>query len=165
MNIIIDLFLYFDSLTAIVIHTILLLGIVGFVASYFVSKLPILPVVGQIDVTSKVLFGIAPIATILRVVSAALFLIGLYYEGGLAAKEKLDGDIRVLQHKVKIAEDDAIKLNEELLNKSEVKIVYIREKTKEVVQSIEQNKEQINKSCEVDSTAIKILNYAAKKQK
>ena len=154
-----------DQLTVISIHLLFFVGIIGFISSYFVSKIPVIPYVGQIDFVSTKVFGIAPVATIIRIMSIIVFLIGLYYEGGLAAKERYENQIALLELKVHHSEMKSKDLNQMLEKKIEPEIVYVEQKKRTMTEIVQKNKEVIDRECKLDPLTIKILNSAAKSEK
>lgn len=135
-----------DHLIAQAIHAILILGVVGFVASYFVSKLP---AIGSYAIPLKVIFFL-------------LFICGIYFEGSIQTEKEWRNRVAEMEEKVKLSEEKSKEANTVIQTKIVEKIKKVREVEFKIVEKIKEVEKMIDAKCELDPAVITILNDAAK---
>lgn len=145
--------LFFSSFTSelltMIVHTIFIVGLLATVASFFISKIPLLSIY------------IMPI----RMISAVFLIAGIFFEGALSNEQKWKQRTVELEAQLKVAERSIEELNETLKTKQKEKIRVITKTKVEVQEKIKVVKEIIDVKCpEVAPEAVDLLNSAAKNQ-
>lgn len=135
-----------DHLIAQAIHAVLILGVVGFVASYFASKLP---AVGSYAIPLKLIFFL-------------LFIGGVYFEGSIQTEKEWRSRVAEMEEKVKLSEAKSKETNTIIKTKIVQKVKKIREVEFKIVEKIKEVEKLIDAKCELDPAVITILNDAAK---
>ncbi len=134
------------SIWATLVHLFVVIGMTGFVASYFIKNIPF---VTQYNLP-------------LRIVCAILFVVGVFFEGTLYNEKVWKERVLVLEEKVKVSQlqsDNANKELQKLLDDNNQKIkdvqIAIQDRIlKEIV--------KLDSVCVVPPEAISILNDAAR---
>ena len=129
-----------------VFHIMLLVGLLGIVASFVLKFIPFVSLYQM------------PI----QVAAILLTVVGVYFEGGISEEAKWQARVNELQAKVSAAETKAAEANTQLEATIAAKnrdIVAAQAATND---SIRRLADKINKTCVVDSDAISILNQAAR---
>ena len=127
-----------------IFHLILLLGLLGLSASFFLSYIPF---VSQYRLP-------------IQIAASILIVIGVYMEG--AINNNADWEARVAELKLQVAKAEAdsananTKLTEALAN-SQAKIAVTQETTKKAIQK---NAPVINQTCKINDISIKLYNQA-----
>lgn len=130
-----------------VFHLILVVGVLGLIASYFFKFVPFIT-------TYRIQ---------LQVVSIILTVLGVWYEGGIAKDREYRERIAELKLQVAQAEKAAAEANAkiEYVYVDRIKVV---EKIKyEVLNSIRESSSELDANCVISPKAIEILNKAAGK--
>lgn len=135
-----------DHLITQAIHAILILGAVGFVASYFASKLP---VIGSYALPLQLIFFI-------------LLVGGIYFEGSIQTEMEWRNRVAEMEEKVKLSEEKSKEANIVIQTKIVEKVKKVREVEFKIVEKIKEIEKQIDAKCELDPAVITILNDAAK---
>jgi len=135
-----------DHLITQAIHAALLLGVVGFIAAYFASKLP---AVGVYAIPLKLIFFI-------------LFIGGVYFEGSIQTEKEWRRRVAEMEEKVKLSEEKSKKVNTIIKTKIIEKVNNIREVEFKIVEKIKEVEKLIDAKCDLDPAVISILNDAAK---
>jgi uncharacterized membrane protein len=138
-----------DSFFAFVAHALLIAGIIGLVACFFLRYIPI---VGRYEL-------------IVKIISAILLAVGIYFQGGLAVEQKWQERVKELEIKIKIAEEKSKQENVKIVEKVVTKIKVQKEYVEVVKKEIEVNKNDINKDCTVNDKAIELYNKALEEAK
>jgi uncharacterized membrane protein len=138
-----------DSFFAFIAHTCLIVGIIGLIACFFVRYIPI---VGRYEL-------------IVKIISAILLAVGIYFQGGLAVEQKWQERVKELEIKIKIAEEKSKQENVKIVEKVVTKIKVQKEYVEVVKKEIEVNKNDINKDCTVNDKAIELYNKALEEAK
>jgi uncharacterized membrane protein len=138
-----------DSFFAFVAHACLIVGIIGLIACFFVRYIPI---VGRYEL-------------IVKIISAILLAVGIYFQGGLAVEQKWQERVKELEVKIKIAEEKSKQENVKIVEKVVTKIKVQKEYVEVVKKEIEVNKNDINKDCTVNDKAIELYNKALEEAK
>lgn len=133
---------FFPSL---VIHLILLSGVLLFLASSFLAMIPF---INQYKIPGQIL-------------GAILAAIGLFYEGGLSYKEKMDkefANMKIQMEKFKGLSESQNVTIEHLLNK---KIDVIHDKGNTIIKYLETDGRKYDKACTIPQEIIDAHNRAA----
>lgn len=138
-----------DTLLLWVINIILLAGIIGTVAGFFVKFIPFvntyrLPV---------------------QVVSIILLALGLYFKGGYGVEMEWRDRVRELESKVREAEAKSETANAVIQTKIVKQVEYIKDVQYVVQEVIKEQAVVIDAECKVSPVAIDILNAAARNEK
>lgn len=138
-----------DSLLAFVVNTVLILGIVGFTASFFFGYV------------AKYLPQLVPYRMIIQIVSIVLLVAGVYFKGGQAAEMQWRERVAELEAKVAIAEQQSKDANEQIKTVIVEKTKVIREQQVVYKEKIKEVEKKIDAQCKVLPEAVDILNQAA----
>jgi len=142
-----------DSFLIWAINIILLLGVVGTVASilfkFLITYLP----------------SIIPFRLLLQVVSVILLVLGVYLKGGYAVEAEWRARVAELEAKIAVAEQQSKDANAQLQDVMKQKNKVIKEKQIVIQTKIKEVEKRIDAECRVDSEAVKILNEAARSSK
>lgn len=139
-----------DSLLAWVVNTVLILGVVGFTASFFFGYV------------AKFLPQLIPYRMVLQIVSIVLLVAGVYFKGGQAAEIQWRERVRELEGKVAVAEQQSKEANTQLETKTKEKVKVIHEKQIVIQEKIRDVKVSIDSQCKITAQTVDILNEAAK---
>jgi hypothetical protein len=137
------------SIWATLVHLFVVIGMAGFVASYFIKNIPF----------------ITKYNLPLRIVCVILFVVGVFFEGTLYNEKVWKERVLVLEEKVKVSQlqsDNANKELQKLLDDNNEKIkdvqIAIQDRIlKEIV--------KLDSVCVVPPEAISIINDAARNKK
>lgn len=138
-----------DSVLLWFINIILLVGAIGFIASYFAK---LIPFVTQYRIP-------------VQIISVVLLVCGVYLKGGYGIEMAWRDKLRVAEEKAKIAEEKSKELNANLDAEVKKKKEVIKENTIVYRDRIVKQKEIIDKECKVPQVALDILNDAALNRK
>lgn len=139
-----------DSLLAWFVNTVLILGIIGFAASFFFGYV------------AKYLPQLIPYRMIIQIVSIVLLVSGVYFKGGQAAEIQWRERVRELEAKVAVAEQQSKEANEKLSEKVKDKVKIVKETQIVVQEKIKTVQVQIDSQCKITAQSVDILNEAAK---
>jgi len=135
-----------DSFLLWVINTILLVGLVGTLSSYFIRFIP----------------PLFPYAGLIKTIGIVLLVAGVYFRGGYGVEMEWRARVAEVEAKVAAAEVKSKEVNT-VIQKVYVDKVKIVTDTKIVIQEKIVEKEKIiDAECKVAPEAISILNEAAK---
>lgn len=139
-----------DSWIQLAVHIIFGLGVAGLVLTWLIQNI--------FNHFTKLL----PWIKTIRWVSIVLFIVGLYFEGGIGVESEWRARVAQLEAKIKVAEQQSKDANDKLKNQvaSKVKIIKINSASNK--ESIAQNKEVIDAECGLNDKAINIYNNAVK---
>jgi hypothetical protein len=132
-----------------VFHLMLLVGVLGLVAGFFLNSIPF--------------FGTN--AQAIQVAAILLTVVAVWYEGGIAKDAEYKDRIATMELKISKAETQAVEANARLAEqmlKEQARIKDITESNKKRLQELAG---QLNKQCSVNQGVIDILNDAAKNRK
>jgi hypothetical protein len=135
----------FAEITEFFTHTIFVVGVLGIIAGFVLSFIPIL---------NRYKFPI-------QVISILIFAWGVYLEGGLAQEKKLKQKIAELEVKLKDAEIRASKVNTKIVKEILTKREVIREKGEDIIKYIDREVVHYDKTCPIPESVIKAHNAAA----
>lgn len=135
-----------DSFLLWVINTILLVGLIGTLSSYFIRFIP----------------PLFPYAGLIKTIGIVLLVAGVYFRGGYGVEMEWRARVAEVEAKVAAAEAKSKEVNT-VIQKVYVDKVKIVTDTKIVIQEKIVEKEKIiDAECKVAPEAISILNEAAK---
>lgn len=125
-------------------HLLVLAGVLGLVASLFLS---IVPLVKQYKLP-------------LQVISIVVLVVGIFFEGSIYNEKVWLDRVKELEEKVQIAEQKAKEENVRIETKVVERVKVVKEKVDVIKKEIEIKKELINKDCVLSDTAIEMYNRA-----
>lgn len=134
------------SVWAILVHLMVLVGMAGVIASYFIKNIPFIT---QYNLP-------------LRIGCLVLFVVGVFFEGTIYNEKVWKERVLLLEEKVKVSQLQSDNANKELQKFLE----YNDQKTKELQTAIQgrivKESEKLDSVCIVPPEAISILNDAAR---
>lgn len=139
-----------DSLLAWFVNIVLILGIIGFAASFFFGYV------------AKYLPQLIPYRMIIQIVSIVLLVAGVYFKGGQAAEMQWRERVRELEAKVAVAEQQSKEANVALEQKTQEKVRVVRETQVVVQEKIKSVQVKIDSQCKITAETLDVLNEAAK---
>jgi hypothetical protein len=131
-----------------VFHLLVLVGVLGLVASLFLS---IVPLVKQYKLP-------------LQVISIVVLVIAIFFEGSIYNEKVWLERIAELEKKVAIAEEKSKQENVRIETKVVERIKVVKENVDVIRKEIEIKKELINQGCELSDTAIVMYNRAVENE-
>jgi hypothetical protein len=138
-----------DALLALIINTILITGIVGFVASLF------------FDYVVRWLPVVAPYHLLIKVVSVVLMVTGVYFKGGYSVEMAWREKVSELEAKIAISEQQSVVVNEKIVTVYKDRVKVVKETQIVVQEKIKEVEIIIDSECKVAPDAVDILNEAA----
>lgn len=139
-----------DSLLAWFVNTVLILGIIGFTASFFFGYV------------ARYVPQLIPYRMIIQIASIVLLVAGVYFKGGQAAEMQWRERVRELEAKVAVAEQQSKEANEQLNTKVKEKVKVVKETQVVVQEKIKTVQVQIDSQCKITAETLDVLNEAAK---
>jgi hypothetical protein len=142
-----------DSFIQFIVHTILLAGIIGCVATFYFAN--------------KILRAWPPLAVYYKtaqIASVILLVSGIYFEGGYSAEMQWRERVAEVEAKVSEAEQAAKVANDKLDKKNAGKVKAIREKQVIVKQYIDREVTKYDATCPIPAPVVKAHNAAAKNE-
>ena len=136
-----------DTFLIWIINLLLIGGLIGMVVGFLGSKLPF----------------VSSYATAIKLVSIAVFCIGLYWKGGYSVEQDWRERVAQLEEKVKDAEEKSQQTNVVIETKIRERTKRVVETRERIVEKIKEMEKVIDAKCELDPAVISILNEAAKK--
>lgn len=133
-----------DSLITIIVHTIFVIGVIGFFIGSFASKFPFISTYGNI----------------VKIVAGILLIAGLYLEGGIGVEQEWRSKVAELQDKIEVAQKESKKENIVIREKVVEKVRIIKEKSDEIRTIIETKRDAINAECKLSDDAWMLYNRA-----
>ena len=135
-----------DAFLLFIINTILVVGLIGALSSYFIRFIPTL----------------IPYAEAVKIGGIILLVLGVYFKGGYSVEMEWRDKVAKVEEKVAVVEEKSKEVNV-VVQKVFVDKVKVVHDTKVVVQEKIVEKEKIiDAECKVAPDAIEILNQAAK---
>ena len=138
-----------DAFLVWIINTILIVGIVGFVASFFFGF-----VVRWIPT-------IAPYHLLIQVVSIVLLVSGVYFKGGYSVEMEWREKVAELEAKIAISEQKSKEVNEKIVTVYKDRVKVVKETQVVVQEKIKIVEVKIDSQCTITPDTIDILNQAA----
>ena len=142
-----------SGLIAFIVNLILILGIVGFAASWFFGYVV------------RFLPSLLPYRMMIQIASIVLLIIGVYFKGGQVVEEKWRERVAELEAKVAVAEAQSKDANVQLAETLRQKNKVITETKVVIKDRIVRETVTIDAKCDVPKEALSILNDAAKAPK
>ena len=138
-----------DAFLAWIINTILITGIVGFLASFFFGYVV------------RWLPAIAPYHLLIQVVSIVLLVAGVYFKGGYSVEMEWRAKVAELESKVAVAEQKSKEANTQIQTVYVDRVKVVKEKQIVIQEKLKTVEVKIDANCKVVPEAIDILNDAA----
>lgn len=143
-----------DSFIQFIVHTILLVGIVGTFLSFFV-----------INKILRAFPFLSHYVNIAQLVSAVALIAGVYFEGGYSTEMQWRERVREMEAKVAKAEVESKQANAELEKKSTERVRVIQGKQIIVKQYIDREVAKYNESCIIPQVFVNAHNQSAEQSK
>jgi hypothetical protein len=131
-----------------IVHLVLLAGVLGLVASFFLS---VIPFVKQYKLP-------------LQIVSVLVIIVAVWFEGNIHNEKVWLERVAQLEAKVKIAEQKSKEENIRIETKIVERVKVIKENVDVIRHEIEVRKELINEGCVLSDTAIEMYNRAVENE-
>jgi hypothetical protein len=131
------------------VNTILVVGAILTVLSYFTSWIPFIT---QYRIPAQV-------------IGLVLLTTGVYFKGGEAAELAWRDRVAELQQKIAIAEQKSIDATQRLNDEVKRNKQNVKDTTAAIKQDIARNAQQLNAECRVSDAAIEIHNEAAQNKR
>ena len=138
-----------DAFLAWIINTILITGIVGFLASFFFGYVV------------RWLPAIAPYHLLIQVVSIVLLVAGVYFKGGYSVEMAWRERVADLEAKVAISEQKSKEANTQIQTVYVDRVKVVKEKQIVVQEKIKTVEVKIDSQCKITADTVDILNDAA----
>ena len=138
-----------DSIWTILVHLMVLAGIFGYVASYFIKNIPFIT---QYNLP-------------LRIGCSILFVVGVFFEGTIYNEKVWKERVLLLEEKVKVSQQQSDNVNKELQKLLEDNKQITKEVQTVIQGRIVKETEKLDSVCIVPPEAISILNDAARNVK
>jgi hypothetical protein len=119
--------------------------VIGLFLTFGGSLLKNLPVIG-------------PYASISKQIGSIVFLIGVFFEGGLVTEMSYRHKIADMQAKIKITEQQSIEANKKLTNELNKKQNDIKDRVKQNGKDIQAQRQNIDAECRLSDTAWLLYN-------
>lgn len=139
-----------DILLTFFVNAILILGVVGTIAS------------SMFRLVIQYVPTLIPYRTVLQVVSVLLLAIGIYFKGGIAVEQKWRDRVKELEEKVAAAEAESKTVNEKIVTVYKDKVKVVKDTEVVIQEKIVEKTKVIDAECKVAQDAIDIINQAAK---
>jgi hypothetical protein len=133
-----------DAVLVFLVHLCLVAGIVLSVLGTFSSKFPFVGEYGRLA----------------KLIGIPLFLLGVFFEGGLVTEMKWRAQVEELQAKVKLAEEQSKETNTVIQTQYRDKIKTVKEVQVVVQERIVKEAAKMDAECKVEPEVIDILNQA-----
>jgi hypothetical protein len=130
------------------VHLVLLAGVLGLVASFFLS---VIPFVKQYKLP-------------LQIVSVLVIIVAVWFEGNIHNEKVWLERVAQLEAKVKVAEQKSKEENVRIETKIVERVKVIKENVDVIRHEIEVRKELINEGCVLSDTAIEMYNRAVENE-
>lgn len=143
-----------DWVLQFIVHTMLILGIVGCLATF--------------QFANKILLQWPPLAAyykMAQIASVVLLVAGIYFEGGYSAEMQWRARVAEVEEKVAKAEQQAEDANKALAKKSKEKVKVIEGKHIIVKQYIDREVAKYNDQCVIPKEFVNAHNQSAEKAK
>jgi hypothetical protein len=128
-----------------VFHLIVIAGVLGLLAAQFFTFIPF----------------VSQYTTPIRIVSAILLIVGIWFEGGISNEAKWQARVTELQLKVAEAEKQSAKQNTVIVEKIVTKTQIIKEKGDNVIKYIDRELVKYDNQCVIPDEFVKAHNDAA----
>jgi hypothetical protein len=138
-----------DAMLAWVVNTILIAGIISFVASFFFGYVV------------RWLPAIAPYHLLIQIISIVLLVSGVYFKGGYSVEMAWREKVTELEAKVAVAEQQSKEANTQIQTVYVDRVKVVKEKQIVIQEKIKTVEAKIDSICKVAPEAIDILNEAA----
>jgi hypothetical protein len=134
-----------DAVLVFLVHLCLVVGVVLSILGTFSSKFPFVGEYGRLA----------------KLIGIPLFLLGIFFEGGLVTEMKWRAQVEELQAKVKVAEEQSKETNTVIQTEFRDKVKTVKEVQVVVQERIVKEAAKMDAECKVEPEVINILNQAA----
>lgn len=138
-----------DSLLIWFINILLVAGLVGTVAGFFIKFIPFI---------NQYRFPI-------QIISIVALVVGVYFKGGYATEMSWRDKVKAAEERAAIAEKKAEETNVKIQTKIVEKIKIVKDTQYIIQEKIVKERVEIDKDCRVPQVAVDIHNDAAKNKK
>ena len=138
-----------DSFLIWIINTILVLGLVGTLSSYFIRFIP----------------PIMPYAGLIKTVGIILLVAGVWFRGGYDNEMLWRSKVADLEAKVAVSEKQSKEANTKLDAAIKEKVKIVKEVQVVIQERIKESAAKMDSMCTVDNSVVFILNDAARNVK
>lgn len=142
-----------DGFIQFIVHTTLILGIVGCVLTF-----------GILNRVLRTMPFLAPYYQALRAISVIFLISGIYLEGGYSSEMQWRERVREMEAKVAEAEQQSQAANEQLNQKGQQKVKIIREKGQIIKQYIDREITRYDNGCVIPQEVVRAHNAAARNE-
>ena len=139
-----------DALLVWIINTMLIVGIVGIVSSFF------------FEFVTRYIPTVEPYRLLVQIVSVILLITSVYFKGGYSVEMTWRARVAELEAKIEISEAKAKQANVDLEKVRKDKVQIVREKQTVIQEKIKNVQVNIDPQCKITTQTIDILNEAAK---
>lgn len=143
-----------DGFLSFVINSILVLGLVSTVLSFFV-----------INRILRMFPGMASYYRIAQAVSIAVLTLGVYLKGGYNTEMQWRERVTELEEKLKVAQDESKKANAVVETKVVTKTKVVKEKADTIIQYVDREIVKYDNACPIPKEVIDVHNEAAQMNK
>jgi len=133
------------SFSTFIIHSVFFIGVIATLIGFIAHKIPLISIHGKT----------------IKICGLIIFVIGVYLEGALSMESHWREKINELEEKVRVAEENAKKIN------TEIEYVYV-DRIKEVKkieyivkEKIRDSQNELNANCVISPKVAEILNSSA----
>ena len=134
------------SFLEFLVHAILLIGIIGYLANIFLKAIPF---VSQYSVP-------------LKIISSVLIIFGIFFEGSLITEKVWRAKVNDLEQKVAIAEAKSNETNVKIETVYVDRVKRVKEIQYVTRKNIKENATDIDKVCKIEPNVIDLLNTSAR---
>ena len=132
------LFWLIKFLPDLLVHAMFCVGVLGFIASYFIYKLP------------------------LRIAGLVLIAFGLFFEGCVLNRDEWEKKVSEAEARVKVSESNSANINNTIQTKTITQTKIIKVKGDDVIKYIDHYiTTQVDNTCKIPDVVIKAHNDAA----
>ena len=132
-----------DWLLAIT-SALIVLGLLGYLVATFIKRFPYINIYR------------VPI----QIVSVVIFVLGVYWRGGLAIEQEWRARVREVEAQLAEAEKRSQKINTQIVTRVKERVRHVHHTRTVVKKEIQERRVEIDKNCELSPTAVEMYNRA-----
>ena len=141
-----------------------LLFLFGILPEFFIHALVFLGIFGYIISLINIPL-VLPYSKFLRPISIAIFLLGVYLEGGLAVTKDYERKLQEWQGKITLAEIQAKEASGKIEYVIQEKVQVVKDTQVVIQEKIRDVAVNIDRECRITEDTVNILNQAARERK
>lgn len=138
-----------SGMIAFIVNVILIVGILGFAASWFFGFVV------------RYLPQLAPHRMLIQIASIAILVLGVYFKGGQVVEQQWRDKVAELEQKVAIAEEKSKAVNDNVQVKVVEKIKVVKDTQVVIKEKLRDVNVTIDAQCKIHPQVVDILNEAA----